>query len=345
MPGFYDEIGEQPDALRRTLDGLKTQVAALTEWRMRLTMGGLKRVIFSGMGASHAANLPAQLMLLNGGIEAFVIDSSELLHYQLPLVTPETMLVLISQSGRSVETVRLIDVLNERAPILAITNNAEGPLAHHADTVLLMQAGAEATVSSKTYTCTLATQHLLATALTGGDVEAALRDLYAAADAMERALPLYRERAAEIVARFDGAQTIMYLGRGASMASALCGALITKESSKYPTEGMQAAQYRHGPYEMTDERIAAFIYLGDDKARPLQTALAQDMIALGARVAVVGKGADVSGAINIALPDVPDALLPLLEITPIHHFAAAFSAHRGFTPGEFRYITKVTTKE
>lgn len=345
MPGFYDEIGEQPEALRRTIDGLAGQVAALTEWRMRLQMGNLKRVIFSGMGASHAANLPAQLRLLHGGIEAFVIDSSELLHYQRPLVTPETLLVLISQSGRSVETVRLIDVLNERAPILAITNNAEGALAHHANTTLLMHAGAEATVSSKTYTCTLATQHVLATALTGGDTDAALRDLYAAADAMERALPLYREGAAEIVARFDGAQTIMYLGRGASMASVTCGALITKESSKHPSEGMQAAQYRHGPYEMTDERIAAFIFLGDAQARPLTLSLAQDMIALGARVSVVGRGADVAGAINIALPDVPDALLPLLEITPIHHFAAAFSAHRGFTPGEFRYITKVTTKE
>ncbi len=345
MAGFYDEIGEQPEALRRTLDGLATQTAALTEWRMRLVAGSLKRVIFSGMGASHAANLPAQLRLVSGGIESFVIESSELLHYQLPLVTKDTLLVLISQSGRSVETLRLIDVLNERAPILAITNNAESPLAHAANTTLLMRAGAEATVSSKTYTCTLATQHILATALLGGDTAAARREAGAAADAAERWLPIYREQVTEIVERFAGAQTILYLARGASMASAQCGALITRESSKHPAEGMQAAQYRHGPFEMTDSRIAAFIFLGDEKARPFQVSLAHDMIALGARVAVVGRGADVSGAINVVLPDVPDALLPLLEILPIHHFAAKFSAHQGYTPGVFRYITKVTTKE
>jgi glutamine---fructose-6-phosphate transaminase (isomerizing) len=345
MPGFYDDIGEQPEALRRTIDGLAGGLSALSEWRLRLSMGKLKRVIFSGMGGSHASNLPAQLRLLNGGVEALAINASELLYDQLPLVTSDTLLVLISQSGRSVETLRLLETLGDRAPILAITNTADSPLAQRAETTLLMRAGAEATVSSKTYTCTLAAQHLLATALLGGDWAGAQRALHAAADAMERWLPIYREQAASIVERFAGAQTIMYLARGASLASAMCGALITKESSKHPTEGMQAAQYRHGPLEMTDSRIAAFIFLGDGKARALNTSLAQDLMGYGARVAVVGMGADVSGAINIVLPEVEETLLPLLEITPIQYFAAAFSAHQGYTPGVFRYSEKVTTRE
>jgi glucosamine--fructose-6-phosphate aminotransferase (isomerizing) len=345
MPGFNDEINEQPEALRRTLDQLPAQLGALAEWRMRLALGSLKRVIFSGMGASHAASLPAQLRLVRGGVEAFVIESSELLHYQLPLVTPETLLVLISQSGRSVETLRLIDALDERAPIIAITNTPESPLAHHADLALMMRAGGEMTVSSKTYTCTLAMLHIVATALAGGDADAARRELYPAVNAMERWLPIFREQMTAVIEHLEGAQTILYLGRGASLASAMCGALITKESCKYPTEAMQAAQFRHGPIEMTDGRIGAFIFLGDEKARPLNTALAQEMIGYGARVVAVGMGADVAGALNIALPEVPESLLPLLEIVPVHTFAARFAAHQGYIPGAFRYIQKVTTRE
>ncbi|MDX2139257.1 MAG: SIS domain-containing protein [Chloroflexota bacterium] len=345
MPGFADEIPQQPAALRLTLDSIAPHLGDLAAWRTKVADGKLRRVIISGMGASHFSNLPAQLYMIQQGVETFAIEASELLHYQLPLVTPDTLLILVSQSGRSVETIKLLDALNGRAPTIAITNGADSPLAQRADLTLLMQAGDEKTVSSKTYTCTLALQHILSRALVGQDAEAARMAIYPVADAMEAALPAWQAQASELVARIDGSQTIMYLGRGASQASAMTGALITKESTKYPTEGMNAGQFRHGPMEIVDERIAAYIFAGGERTRAINVGLGQEMARLGGRVMIVGAGEDVAGATMVRIPTVDDWLLPIVEIVPIHCFAAKFAAHRGYTPGDFRYLEKVTTRE
>lgn len=345
MTGFLTEIDEQPGVIRQTVEGLRSQIGVVDAWRERLRSGSVRRVIFSGMGASSFAPIPAQIDLVKHGIEALAIEASELLHYQLPLVTPDTLLVLISQSGRSVEIVRLLETLHGRAPVLAITNDAGSPLAGHSQTVLTMQAGSELTVSSKTYTCTLATLHLLVTALTGGDTGASAHEALMVADQLEASLPGWRDDAAGLVKRIDGSQTIEYLGRGHSMASAMTAALITKESTKFPTEGMNAAQFRHGPMEVTDRRISAFIFTGVGTTQPMMKGLAAEMSRLGGRVTTIGPTGAVEGVPHIPVASAPDRLLPILEIAPIHHFAAAFAAHQGYVPGTFRYITKVTTTE
>jgi glucosamine--fructose-6-phosphate aminotransferase (isomerizing) len=345
MAGFLTEIDEQPAVLRATVEGLRGSLGSLKSWRDRLRSGALRRVIFSGMGASSFAPIPAQIDLVGAGIEALAIESSELLYYQLPLVTPDTLLVLTSQSGRSVEIIRLLETLNGRAPIIAITNSAGSPLAEHSRAALLMQAGEELTVSTKTFTCTLATLHLLVTALTGGDTDAAADEVLTVADHLEARLPDWKAGAAEIVKRVEGCQTIQYLGRGHSMAAAMTGALITKESTKFPTEGMSAAQFRHGPLEITDSRISAFVFTGSGSTQAITRGLAAEMAQLGGRVTSIGAADPVDGAAHIALPPAPDRLRPILEIAPVHHFAAAFAAHQGYVPGTFRYITKVTTTE
>jgi glucosamine--fructose-6-phosphate aminotransferase (isomerizing) len=345
MAGFLTEIDQQPGVLRATVAALRGEMAALAPWRDRLQSGQLRRVIFSGMGASSFAPIPAQIDLVGAGVDAFAIESSELLYYQLPLVTPDTLLVLISQSGRSVEIIRLLEALKGRAPVIAITNTADSPLAQQSQAALVMQAGEELTVSTKTFTCTLATLHLLVTALTGGDTSAVADDVLTVADALEARLPGWKAGAPAIIQRINGCQTIQYLGRGHSMAAAMTGALITKESTKFPTEGMSAAQFRHGPLEITDSRISAFVFTGSGTTQAMRRGLAAEMARLGARVTTIGTADPVDGAAHIPLPPAPDRLLPILEIAPVHHFAAAFAAHQGYVPGTFRYITKVTTTE
>jgi len=346
MTGFLTEIDEQPNALRATLNALKPQMDALGDWRHRLLDGRVRRIIFSGMGASYFATIPAQLNLVQHGIDAQSIEASELLHYQLPVVRDDTLIILVSQSGRSVEIVKLLNQLEKDTAVIGITNNGDNPLAQQSDVHLQIQAGDEATVSSKTYTCSLATLHLLVRTLAGEQTGSSFDRLYALADAMEAALPAWREQAEQIVEQVAGSQTIVYLGRGASQASALTGALITKESCKFPTEGMNTGQFRHGPMEIVDARISTFVFAGRDRMRERNLGLAREIAQLGGRVIVVDSREADGGFTPVPLPaDFDPWLLPLLEIVPVHCFAARFAAHQGYTPGDFRYLGKVTTKE
>jgi glutamine---fructose-6-phosphate transaminase (isomerizing) len=345
MTGFATELTEQPAALRRTLDPLPNQLAGIATLRQQLESGQIKRVLLSGMGASYFATFPAQLYLLQNGVDTLCIEASELLHYQYPIIKPDTLLVLVSQSGRSVEIVRLLERNGGRAPVLAITNDASSPLGAAATACITTDAGEELTVSSKTYTCTVAALHVIARALLGEAVQPAMSALYAAADAIEAHLPTWQALAPQLVERIHDSQTILYLGRGISQASFMTGALITKESTKFPTEGMSAAQFRHGPMEMTDARISAYIFAGDTTAAPLNHGLAREMAALGARVNVVGEQAIGDGTLHVPIPSIDTWLLPLIEIVPIHCFAAKFAAQQGYVPGAFRYLGKVTTKE
>ena len=342
MSGFLTEIGEQPAVLRATIDALQAQIAPIVALHERLASGALRRVIFCGMGASYFATLPSQVYLVQRGIVVQSIDAAELLHYQLPLVTDDTLLVLVSQSGYSVEVVKILDALDGRGTVLGITNNAASPLATRSSAQVILRAGDELTVSSKTYTCTLAALHVVTRVLAGEAAD--LAPLYHIADEIEARLDGWKATASEIVARVEGSQTIVYLGRGVSLASALAGALITKESSKFPTEGVNAGQFRHGPMEMVDSRISAFVFAGDAKTLALNLGLATDIAALKGRVVTFG-GDAVAGAIRVELPAVDQWLLPLVEIIPVQCFAAQFAARQGYTPGEFRYLQKVTTKE
>jgi glucosamine--fructose-6-phosphate aminotransferase (isomerizing) len=149
-----------------------------------------------------------------------------------------------------------------------------------------------------------------------------------------------------MVDRLHDAQSILVLGRGASLASALTGALVVKESAKFPAEGMNAAQVRHGPIEMVDERIGAVLFAGSDPQRALTLALAKDIQRYGGHVALVDHAAAPDGMLGIPLPAGLDPFVqPIVEIVPMQLFGAQLAARRGFTPGEFRYSTKVTTAE
>jgi glucosamine--fructose-6-phosphate aminotransferase (isomerizing) len=213
--------------------------------------------------------------------------------------------------------------------------------------MLYLNAGDELTVSSKTYTSTLAALHGLAHLLTGKSAELALSELRRTADTIEASLPIWREQAGEIVEQVARKQFFVFLGRGPSQASAMTGALITKESAKLPTEGMNSGQYRHGPIEVTDDRIAVFIFAGLEPTVDLNLALAQELADLKAYVTVIGP-VEHPGQNRIPVLHVPGEsawTLPIAEIVPVQLFAALLAEQRGLEAGKFRYIQKVTSRE
>src|SRR5947207_1575219 len=106
--GYLRDILDQPLALRDTLDAL-TDLSALWPFAERLASGELRRVVLTGMGSSYNALHPLALTLLARGVLALMIETSELIHHAPALLEPRTLIVAVSQSGRSPETLKLLE--------------------------------------------------------------------------------------------------------------------------------------------------------------------------------------------------------------------------------------------
>ena len=347
MSHFLAEINEQPQTLRSTTNSIRAAESSLLAWIDGLKSRPIKRVIFTGMGASYYAPIPAMLYLIEQGMDAIIIDTSELLYYQMPLFNEQTLLVAISQSGRSVEVVRLVEQLKgKNIPVLGITNDPASPLAQNSDLVLALEAGQELTVSNKTYTSTLAALHLLACALSGQPLAPAYDALEQAASLVGEYLPTWNQQAQEVANTLAGVQSLILLGRGPALASAMNSALIIKESAKFPTEGMSGGQFRHGPLEVVDSRIAILMFTGAAPVRQFNLDLAAEIAKLGGRMTLIGATDNpYPQAVLIPLPTADPWLMPIFEIIPMQYLAVHFAAAQGLEAGKFRYIQKVTTKE
>jgi glucosamine--fructose-6-phosphate aminotransferase (isomerizing) len=270
------------------------------------------------------------------------VEASELLHYQSRLLGDRVLLVLVSQSGRSAEIVRLLDTCGGRVALLAVTNTPDSPLARQAAVSLLTHAGEEATVSCKTH---LATQMVLAwlgTALTGGDPEADRDALASARSGVGHYLDRWREHVEDLASLLRGTRAVYYVGRGPSLGTAETAGLITKEATHRPSEGMSCAAFRHGPMEMLDEGVVVLVFAGDPKTRGLNETLVGDIGAAGGRALLVADDAERAA---LRLPSVPGHARPIVELLPVEMVTLALAALDGREAGTFRVGGKVTTTE
>ena len=194
----------------------------------------------------------------------------------------------------------------------------------------------------QSYTATLITLRLLGAAVLNA-FDAARTELEAAVKLLADYVPQCVEQSEGWRSFFDGAQVIHLLGRGRSIASIYEGALLFNEVAKFPSAPMEAAQFRHGPVEIVDERYRAIVFAPDDHTRELNIALAHDLNRLGGQVRLIGPGETDRGWWTT--PEVSASLAPLIEIIPVQCAALRLAEWRGFTPGEFRVASQVTRSE
>ncbi len=334
---YVHDILEQPAALARTIAGFRDDAAV-----RQLATASYKRIILTGMGGSLHALYPLHLKLTNHGLPSLVLETAELLYYFDSVLDQETLLVVVSQSGRSAEIVRLLDVAAGRAPVIAVTNTVDAPLAVRAQAVIFTDAGVEATVSCKTWVSTLPALEWLGAIFTGADLSATRAVLEQSAPAVAEYLGGWREHVAEFGSQLEGLRQFFVTGRGTSLAPALTGGLILKESTRSAAEGMSSAAFRHGPWETLGGHIFVMILEGDARARTLNRAMAVDIEAAGGHSALVSPEA-ASPALRI--PQVPDAIRPILEMLPIQMLTLAIAARLGREAGRFELATKVTATE
>jgi len=337
---YFQDVLAQPAALTATLDWLRTP-GRWEEVRGQVRSRSWNRLVLTGMGSSFHSLQPLYWSLVAGGHPVTLAETSELIHYGAALCDERTLIIAVSQSGASAETVRLLD-LNLRSMVLGVTNTANSPLAKRAELALLVQAGNEFSVSCKTYVGGLLCLQWLGEIFAGAAEAATLKRLEAAAGLTGQYLQHWRACAETLADPLRGKRHLFLAGRGDSLAAVATGALIIKESARFHAEGMSSAALRHGPLEMLQADMLTVVFSGPERTRALNRQLVADLLARGQPCLEIGSDSDHSA---LRIPDCDPILRPLLEILPVQIMSLALAALAGREAGRFEHTSKITDVE
>jgi glutamine---fructose-6-phosphate transaminase (isomerizing) len=339
---YLEDILAQPGALESTLREMQDVPRGLTAIKEQLQDGRLKRIVLTGMGSSFYSLTPLYLTLTNYGYQVVQVETSELIHYLPRLLHRDSLVVAVSQSGRSAEILRLLKLVAHQATLLAVTNTPRSPLAQAADAVMLTRAGEEFSVSSKTYVCTLAVVELIAGFLCDEQLDTVHQELLAAVSHAASYLESWQEHVLELAPHLEGMEHLFFVGRGASLAAAGTGSLITKESVGVHAEAMSSAAFRHGPMEILRENTLVGVLEGASATRELNQNLLRDVSHSPAKAFLIGyHGALASLRIASSSP----RILPILEVLPFEMMTLALAYLSSMEAGVFQRGTKVTVTE
>lgn len=338
---YLHDILDQPRALEASFRGLSVP-SGLAPIVRRLERGEFLRIVLTGMGSSFHALYPLQVLLNSRGYTTVLAETSELVYYLAKLLNPQSLVIAVSQSGRSAEIVRLLHENDCRVPIIAVTNEDNAPLALRADLVFMTRAGEEFSVSCKTYVTALLVLHHVGSLLCNSDPMQTASELAQAASATAKYLASWREHVSELADYLEGVRHLFLVGRGPSLAAVGTGALTTKESVHFHAEGMSSAAFRHGPFEMVSHETFVIVLAGEGRTRALAQRLFEDIRQMGGRAQLLGNDAELS---SLRIPVVPESVLPILEILPLQMITLALAAQTRSQAGRFTLASKVTTIE
>jgi glucosamine--fructose-6-phosphate aminotransferase (isomerizing) len=336
---MWTEIGQQPAALRATLDTLMPRGGEATALAR-----DCRQVLFIARGTSdNAAVYGTYLLQAHAGMLATLASPSVATEYHSRMDLSGVLAVALSQSGATEEIVETLAWARDcGARTLAITNGSGSPLTQVADVAFVTAAGAELAVpATKTFTTQLAALAVLAMAL-GADLDPGL--LRSVPDEIERMLDSPPDLA-PVVSGLAGASGVVVSGRGHAYAAALELALKLKEACYLHAMGLSWADLLHGPIAVVDASTPAIIVAADSgPALPGSIELARRVVAAGARAYAIGGGPGLAEASSLAVPGprLPEWLAPLGLIVPGQLLTEALSRRLGIDPDSPRGLSKVT---
>ncbi len=357
---MFKEIMEQPESLRNTLRG------RLLEEEGTARLGGINmsdddllavdRVVITGCGTSWHAGLIGEYMLEELARVPVEVEYASEFRYRNPIVDERTLVVGISQSGETADTLAALREAKQRgARTLGLVNVVGSTIAREVDGGIYLHAGPEIGVAStKAFTCQVAALALLTlrmgrlrslSVLQGREIVRALSRIPAQVGAaLERAPEV--ERLAESFMRSSNA---LYLGRGYNFPVALEGALKLKEISYIHAEGYAAAEMKHGPIALIDDMMpVVFIAPRDGVYQKILSNIEEVKARRGRVLAVVTEGdkriAELADHV-ITIPETIDPLTPILSVIPLQLFAYYIAVRRGCDVDRPRNLAKSVTVE
>src|SRR4029078_3258412 len=355
------EIHDQPRALADTFRGrisLKDGQVSLEDIKLTASeVKQIKRFHLVACGTAWHACLVGKFLLEEiAGIPAEVDYGSEF-RYRSPLMDPKSVLLMVSQSGETADTLAAVDIARaKKAKILSICNVIDSSIARKSDGILYTHAGPEISVAStKAFTTQLTALYLLAVALgrlTGklraNDARKLLRDLMSLPSWIEKTLELENE-VKDLARDLMHSRDFLYLGRGLNYTIALEGALKLKEISYIHAEGYPAGEMKHGPIALIDEQMPVVVLAPRDRYFQKTVSNLKEVESRGGKVVVLTD--DSKTAIEIAahrtltLPKASHYLTPIVMTVPLQLLAYHIAVHRGTDVDQPRNLAKSVTVE
>ncbi len=353
------EIYEQPEAVRETIgDRVRHGELVLDALEMTETeIQNLRRIVIVASGTSYHAGVVGRYIIEEWARVPVEPDISSEWIYRNPVLSKDTLVIGISQSGESRETVNAVRLARELgARTLAVTNLMGTQITREAETVLYTRCGMEVGVAaSKTFTAQVALLSLVALKLAQvrktlppDEIEFILDRLYELPEKLDQFLdgdhPIE-----EIAQRFYDQPFFLYLGRHIGLPVALEGALKLKEISYIPTDAYSAGEMKHGPIALLEQGTPVVVVATNIHVYDKIVSNIQETRARGAHVIAIATDGDEDIQHHaddvIYVPRTPAFLQAVLAVVPLQLLAYRIARLRGLNVDQPRNLAKTVTVE
>lgn len=357
------EIFEQPRAVADSLLGRRGEDGLLQLDEMRLSDQDLRdidKIIIIAAGTSFYAGMVAKYAIEHWCRIPVEVELASEFRYRDPILTSDTLVVAISQSGETADTLQAIRHARvQRSKVLAICNTNGSTIPRESDGVIYTHAGPEIGVAStKGFLTQLVACYLLALYLAqvkgtryGDEISQVMDQL----EQMPAHVQTVLDKAEEVytLARDHvGSRSVLFLGRHAGYPVALEGALKLKEIAYLHAEGFAAGELKHGPIALVEEGLPILCVVpprGRDQLHDKMISGIQEVRARGARTLCLAEEGDTTiepyADVLITLPQVPVLLQPLVAVVPLQLFACELASQLGHDVDQPRNLAKSVTVE
>lgn len=358
------EIFDQPEAVANTLLGRTDARGHLKLDELRIDEAELKnvdKIIVLACGTSAYAGQVAKYAIEHWCRIPVEVELSHEFRYRDPIVTPTTLIVTISQSGETMDTLMALRYAKEQgARTLAICNTNGSSIPRESDAVLYTHAGPEiAVASTKAFLAQIAATYLLGLYLAqlrgnmfSGEVADLLADMAEIPAKIERILER-KDEIRDLARSMAETEAVLFLGRHVGYPVAMEGALKLKELAYIHAEGFAAGELKHGPIALIEEGQPVFVVVPSPSGRHSMHSKVvsniQEVRARGAQTLVIAEEGDEAVG-NYAewvfrVPETKALLAPLLTVVPLQIFAMELAAAKGLDVDQPRNLAKSVTVE
>lgn len=335
------EIYEEPQVIKDTLSEAEKIKEIVSKFK------NFNRICFVACGTSYHASLIGEYLIESQiGIPTEVILASEFEYFQKTL-DKHTLVIFITQSGETADTIKALKIAKKKSETLAIVNVVGSSITRESDHVIYTRAGPEISVAAtKTYISQLICIYLLVAYL--GENEKLLDNLYKISRLSEKILSR-EEQIREIAKKYKFARDFFYIGRGFNYPTALEGALKLKEITYIHGEGYPAGELKHGPLALIEDNIPVVGILPPGPSYRKTYNNLQEIKARGADMIILGANNDTHlDDIEDKLlfdPEIDEVLSPLLYIIDLQLLAYYISIEKGIDPDKPKNLAKSVTVE
>jgi glucosamine--fructose-6-phosphate aminotransferase (isomerizing) len=355
------EIHEQSDAIAETIADRLTHGDRVDLGEVGMTddeLAKIRRIVIIACGTSYHAGLVGRYAIEQWARVPVEMDVASEYRYRNPLVGPEDLVIGISQSGETADTLAAMRLARDRgARVIAITNILGSQATRDSDGVLYTRAGLEIGVAAtKTFVAQVAAMYLLALklaelrhALEPSEIEGLIHELKAIPHRVEMLLAGCADQVREIAQKYYERNFFLYLGRHVSLPVCLEGALKLKEISYIPTDAYAAGEMKHGPIALLDNSTPVICVATDSPVLEKVLSNVSEVRARGAEVIAIateGSGHVAAAADHTIFVPRSDWLLqPLLAVVPLQLLAYNIAVLRGLNVDQPRNLAKTVTVE